>query len=388
MSAPKFSIVERRIHSSPAVRGLSAPPPNERDMFFYLLTCDAQTAFPGLYVLKIGEAADDLQWPNDETRKMIDGVVREKLAKYDPKTRVIFLPTKPRKHAGGLTPNHVRGWRNALVEIPDCDLKREAIAAAIVAIREGAADDGKSEADIARLIECFGSQPEALPKPFESPLEGQTRSSACMDQDQDLDQKSERERAPAPTPVPHGGKSKSEKDTDTAAFLAALGDEGRDLLQVSSEQDLAAWVRGKLASVEPAIPAGVSPAPLVRFAVDELRREVTIAPGLPKRKRLEAFERRLMFKIADDRHDGWKFCRSGGTAGALAVKPLQSGQGSGGRPGAPSVGIDVADATQRQREVSAALERRTVDPPRRIGAAASIGDALAAVAPANERESA
>lgn len=166
--------------------------------------------------------------------------------------------------------------------------------------------------------------------------------------------------APGAAPAPHGGKSKSEKGADVVAFLDALGAEGRDLLQVQSEHDLAAWVGGKLASYEPPLPAGVCPAPLVRFAVDEVRREVTVTPGLPRRKRLEAFERRLNFKVADDRDDAWRFCKSGGREGKLAIKPRQPApMGRAGVPTSHADSVGVLDALEAE-----VASKRAKTPPR------------------------
>jgi hypothetical protein len=95
--AAKWSRVERKVHRDEKVRKLSKPQPNARDLWMYLLTCDSQTAFPGLYVLRLTTAADDLEWPVEDTKEKLDEIITAGLAMFDPVTAVIWLPNAVRK---------------------------------------------------------------------------------------------------------------------------------------------------------------------------------------------------------------------------------------------------------------------------------------------------
>lgn len=192
----------------------------------------------------------------------------------------------------------------------------------VPAPEEAESSGNSSFANHSRIIrESFATSQEILATDLRSPIS-------------DLRSPTEEQSGsgePAPPPrvwekAGHGGKTREERDADVEAFCEAIGDEGRRLLQMDHEGDLRDWVRGKLASIEPAAPSGVSVAPLARFCVAEVRRLVAAAPGTPKVKRLGAFDRQLDFKVADDRDDKWAFCRSSGTAGKLAVKPRARGE--------------------------------------------------------------
>jgi hypothetical protein len=156
----------------------------------------------------------------------------------------------------------------------------------------------------------------------------------------------------------HGGKSAEEKAHDIESMLAAIGDEGRRMLAIDPT-DLREWVRSKLASIEPPIPAGVCVSPLVRFALDDLRRMLAAMPGAQKVKRLETFERKFGFKVEDDRNDAWRFCKSNGAKGGLAIKPREAKSEAGPSTGGDDfVAHEIAEmakleAEQRKRDAQA-----------------------------------
>lgn len=167
--AAKWSRVERKVHRDEKVRKLSKPPPNARDLWMYLLTCDSQTAFPGLYVLRVTTAADDLEWPVDDTKRMLDEVIAAGLAMFDPVTAVVWLPNAVRKRGDeALSKNTAKGWRNAWDELPACDLTRRAWLAAIDSIVEAAEE---AETDAQAAIKAFSARPPSwlgVPPPASS----------------------------------------------------------------------------------------------------------------------------------------------------------------------------------------------------------------------------
>jgi hypothetical protein len=187
--AAKYSKVERKVHRDEKVRTLSKPPPNGRDMWWYLLTCDSQTAFPGLFVLKLPAAADDLEWPLEDTRRVLQEVVDTGMAMFDPVTSVVWLPKAVGKRGDeALSRNTAKGWRNAWDEMPACDLTRHAWRAALEAIQAAAED---SESDPEPAVRAFSARPPSWlneppppPKPLRSPLEAPSKQKKQEQEDQ------------------------------------------------------------------------------------------------------------------------------------------------------------------------------------------------------------
>lgn len=135
--AAKYSKVERKVWRDEKFRELSAPPPNARDMWLYLLTCDSQDAFPGLYVLRLAVAADDLQWSVEDVRRVL-AEIPSSMVRWDERTSVVWLPNAIRRRVDevGTNPKNAKGWRNAWDEVPACDLAREAFQVAAAALTE------------------------------------------------------------------------------------------------------------------------------------------------------------------------------------------------------------------------------------------------------------
>ena len=207
----KFSNVERRIWRDERVRLLTAA---ERDVWFYLLTCDSQGSFPGLYVLRLSTAAEDLStidhpWTAGEVRDAIAKIESLGMAHYDDHTNVVWLPKSVEKHVEGLGPKNVKGWRNAWNEVPDCELARRAFVAAVAAIRtEGEADPKKSTClsqFVERAPKWFEAPPPSPPPPKtkpESPIEGVSKGHRSNEKEKEKDNEKEREKEKAPAAPP------------------------------------------------------------------------------------------------------------------------------------------------------------------------------------------
>lgn len=343
--AALYSKMERKIHRDATLREFPPVPPNPITMHGYLLCNEAQTAFPGLYVLRLSTAADDLRWSVDDVRAQLGKLVEKEMVRYDGHTGVVWLPKALRKHVDGISMKNAKGWRNAWDGMPDCPITREAFCAAVQVIHE---EYESSARCVSVGVQGFTGKPPrwwsdtpsmTLRSPFEAPSKP-LLSPIDVEEERERKEREEGEGEGQPpvrsfAPAPHGGKSSAEHEYDAQAFCAAAPDAAR-LLALQSDS-YAQWVVGMLKAIDPAIPSGVCPAPLVRFALAELRRALAIDPALVKQKRLRAFERELAFKLTDDRNDGWKFCRSGGTDGRLATKVR------GERPSAPSANLDAAE---------------------------------------------
>lgn len=136
-------------------RELSAPAPNARTLWLYLLCGPRTTIFPGLITATDAVIASDLGWPlnaeldfDGSARGSAPGSARgsppralrecwielaEKgMAKGDFASGVIVLPKalmtssrEPRETAKPSSPNVFKGWFRSWSEVPDCDLKDE-----------------------------------------------------------------------------------------------------------------------------------------------------------------------------------------------------------------------------------------------------------------------
>jgi hypothetical protein len=116
-------------------RRLSAPPPNGRSLWLFLLTCEEASIIPG--VIRGGEAAlaEANGWEPKGFREAFGEVFREGLAKADWNARLVWLP-KAIEHNAPQSPNVVTSWGKAFGELPDTPLKAE-IYQAIKAFVEG-----------------------------------------------------------------------------------------------------------------------------------------------------------------------------------------------------------------------------------------------------------
>lgn len=154
----RYAIVSLRLCHDAKFLELSGPPPNAKDLFQYLLYCPERSVIPGLIRINMGQISSALGWPisahapwpeehlaaferhygkavvkafQQSFRKGVREVVREVegkgMLKADWKAGLVWLPNALRHDLPG-NPNVVVGWGHTLRnELPDCELKREAI---------------------------------------------------------------------------------------------------------------------------------------------------------------------------------------------------------------------------------------------------------------------
>ncbi len=190
----RYSRVSRRIWSDARFTRLSAAEPNGQTLFMRLLTAPELGIIPGL--IPIGEAAlsEALGWPPEGFRKAFQEVFLEGLAKADWKARLVWVP-KALKHNPPSSPNVIKGWASAWVEMPECALKTEAFYA-ISAFVKG-------------LPKAFQ---EAFAKAFAKVFRNQDQ-----DQDQDQDHKN---------PLPPSGQEPGQESQPVQGRDPRLGDCG------------------------------------------------------------------------------------------------------------------------------------------------------------------
>jgi hypothetical protein len=124
VSAARYSKVTRRLWGDQTFRSLRASEPSPRELWLYFLTCPEQCAVPGIFRAFEGGVADALGWPLEALRESFLEVSTKGLARADWRAGVVVLP-KAFFHNKPDSPNHVKGWRGAWDEIPECNLKYE-----------------------------------------------------------------------------------------------------------------------------------------------------------------------------------------------------------------------------------------------------------------------
>lgn len=371
--AARYSKVERRVWRDDKVRSLSRSTPNARELWLYLLTCDSQDAFPGLYLMRPAVAADDLGWERADIVRLMAEIVRVGIAKYDEATSVVWLPNAPRKRVEELrnNPKNARGWRNAWDEMPECDLTREAFAAAVEALTDFA--DGDPNAPTVRAFAARPPRWLTQTKPADrskedegDPADGsqdksQDGSHPGSDQDKDKDKDKEQQDR-----VRAGAGAREEP--------AALASEIRRRLNLfpgATEADLSRWAADLRKDPDLHLPSGVSLAPYLRRALSGLADLVAATPTKPNKDRLAYVRRSALGLVNDDKPNGWASGRTDGREGVCghAGRPLASaghGQSHAGD-------FDAANAVREAEAEEERLRRQRAEQARRDGGAASLG---------------
>ena len=106
-------------------RKLSAPAPNARYLWIYLLTGPHTGPIPGLSTTGEAALAEALDWSLAKFRPPFAEIAAQGMAEADWRARVLFVP-KAINHNAPESPNVVRAWRSYMAEIPECALKAKA----------------------------------------------------------------------------------------------------------------------------------------------------------------------------------------------------------------------------------------------------------------------
>lgn len=124
----RYRKIHIRMWGDEKFRRLSAPKPNAQTLWVYLLTGTHTGQMPGLS--HVGEAAliEALDWPAAAFRKHFKEITDAGMAKADWSARVLWLPNAMRCNPPENT-KVLRGWVATLSDIPECDLRRAALAA-------------------------------------------------------------------------------------------------------------------------------------------------------------------------------------------------------------------------------------------------------------------
>lgn len=185
----RYRKIEVRTWSDEKFRALSGIPPSGQGLWFFLLTGPHTTAIPGLFRAGRAGMAEELGWDIEAFDKAFHEVYEKGMAKADFKDRLVWLP-KAIQHNKPESPNVVRGWRVEIDLLPDCDLKREALAG----IRQALMEIGP--AYVEAFDELFSKA--SVDKPEKASRKPSAKALANQEQEQEQEQKQN-------TPIPPSG---------------------------------------------------------------------------------------------------------------------------------------------------------------------------------------
>jgi hypothetical protein len=109
-------------------RELTPAPPNAQTLWQRLLTGPELGCIPGLYTARLGGLADALGWSADDVRQKWEEIETRGMAFADWRAGLVWVPNAI-VHNEPNSVNTILGWRLALRELPECELKRQAVAA-------------------------------------------------------------------------------------------------------------------------------------------------------------------------------------------------------------------------------------------------------------------
>lgn len=155
----RYSPVVRTIWSHPKFADLSKPKPNAQTLVLRLLIAEEGTSVPGLYRALEAGIAQQLEWSLKSFREKFKEAADAGWVVADWKRGVVWIPSAIDQDANQpANPNVVRSWKQLLSEIPECEIKKRAIASLV----EWAAKKGENWSEA--LGEALGKRP-----PMQSP---------------------------------------------------------------------------------------------------------------------------------------------------------------------------------------------------------------------------
>ena len=197
----RYRKIEVRTWSDEKFRALSGIPPSGQGLWFFLLTGPHTTAIPGLFRAGRAAMAEELDWEQEAFDEAFREVSEQGMAKADFKAKLVWLP-KAVQHNKPESPNVVRSWRVEMDLLPECELKREAIAGIRAAL--GAMGAPYVEAFDEILQPRKNAEEKASPKPSAKPS-----AKAMANQEQEQEQEQDQKEAEAslspgkPDVIPH-----------------------------------------------------------------------------------------------------------------------------------------------------------------------------------------
>ncbi len=122
----RYKKIDPAMYGDEKFRALSRPAPNGRSLWVFLLTGPHTTPLPGLSSAGEAGLAEALGWTIGGFRRAFAEIAKQGMARADWEARVLWIPRAIRYNEPE-NPSVVKGWLRWLDEIPQCDLKREAV---------------------------------------------------------------------------------------------------------------------------------------------------------------------------------------------------------------------------------------------------------------------
>jgi len=183
----RYSKVSRRMWTDERFRKLSKPKPNAQTLWQRLLTGPELGCVPGLFRAREGGIADDLGWSVKAFRKCWNEIATSRMAEADWAAGLVWVPNAI-VHNEPQSTNTIIGWRLALLELPECDLKRRALAV----IREHLEGMGVVWVEAFEKATAEAkSKPRAMPSPM-AKAKPSGKPSRIQEQEQDKEERDQR----------------------------------------------------------------------------------------------------------------------------------------------------------------------------------------------------
>lgn len=122
----RYSKVARRMWNDEGFQGLTSAAPNGQTLWVRLLTGPELTNIPGLFPAREVALADALGWTLEGFREAFREVFAKGWVKVDWRAGLVWVPRAPKYNAPE-SPNVIKSWRATFIELPECQLKREAL---------------------------------------------------------------------------------------------------------------------------------------------------------------------------------------------------------------------------------------------------------------------
>jgi hypothetical protein len=200
-SARRYRHIETRIWGDEKFRRLSTQKPSGQALWLYLLTGPHTSNLPGLWLAGKRQLAEALGWSDEDFDRCWAELEREGMAQADWGARVIWLP-KSIKYNPPDNPNVVKKWAVSLADLPECNLKRQAMAL----WREHLAGRGEAFAQV--NADVLGAESN---RSRDSSRNRSSKGSANRRANQEQEQELEQELFPSDKPAEKGKASSREK---------------------------------------------------------------------------------------------------------------------------------------------------------------------------------
>ena len=204
----RYRKVEVKTWVDAKFRSLSKLPPSGQSLWLYLMTGPHTGPIPGLFQAGRAGMAESLRWSPEAFGEAFAEVLGEGMAEADFEAQLVWLP-KALRHNKPESPNVVRGWRDAVDLLPECALKRRALAA----IREHLKTLGSPY--VAAFDEVVPAECYSTPLKPSGKASPKASRKAMPNQEQEQEQEQDKYReSTAPDGAAHTAQSASLTETD------------------------------------------------------------------------------------------------------------------------------------------------------------------------------